>query len=152
MPTGVWLYSYCALWLLILLECLALILLVRQMGGLYEHWIRNDPDWGLPLGSLAPALPDVDLYGRTISLAASRGRKTVLFFLSPGCRSCKDSILRVPAIAKEEDVEVVLVVRAGELQTKLFVSQHYRDREFPDVPVTADPDNHVAGQYKSLSQ
>src|SRR5438128_1370489 len=150
MPTGAWLYSYFALWLLLAVECVALVLVVRQVGRLYSYWLKNDPDWGLLLGSLAPALPEVDLYGRSVSLAAPRGKKTVLFFVTPGCRACDHAIALVGTSTNPDEAEVVLVAGAGELKTKLFVSQYGRDALFPEVSVIADPEGKASSQYKAI--
>ncbi len=148
MPTGGWLFSYFALWLLLLVVCLAVVMMVRQVDRLYTYWIKNDPDWGLPLGSLAPAVPERDVYGRPVSLAAPRARKTVLFFVTPGCRSCNHAMLLVGTSTNPDEAEVVLVVRAGELKTKLYVSEYGRDELFRQVPVIADPDGRVSADYK----
>jgi peroxiredoxin len=148
MPTGAWLYSYLALWFLLALECLALVLVLRQVARLHSYWLRNDPDWGLPLGSLAPALPPKDLYGRNLSLAAARGRKTVLFFLTPGCRGCEHAMSLVGTTTNPDDAEVVLVVRGSAVKVKLFVSRHGREARFPEVPVVADPEGTVSERYK----
>src|SRR5687768_2994310 len=39
MPAGIWLYGYVALWLMIVINSLALIFLLRQVASLYHFWV-----------------------------------------------------------------------------------------------------------------
>jgi hypothetical protein len=146
MPTGLWLYSYVALWTLLLIECVVLALLLRLTSQLYRHWIKNDPDWGLPLGALAPKLPGLDVYDRPVP-AIVGPRKRVLVFVSPGCKSCRSILDRVPAVARFPDADVVLVVRAREAIARLFVAEGLRLTDKPHFPVFADRDGLLAAQY-----
>jgi hypothetical protein len=52
--------------------------------------------------------------------------------------------------AAPDDAEVVLVVGAAELKTKLFVSRHGREAQFPDASVIADPRGDIASHYKVI--
>jgi methylamine dehydrogenase accessory protein MauD len=143
-----WLYSYLALWTLLLLISFLLIAVQRQLRELYGYWVKNDPEWGLPLGALAPAVSGEDAYGRPVSLAAGRGKKTLLFFLSPGCKSCRAAMGRVPSLREREDAQLILVVSATPLQTQLFLAGHRQDVAFPDVLAVADAKRELAEQYK----
>jgi methylamine dehydrogenase accessory protein MauD len=143
-----WLYSYLALWTLLLVVSFLLVVVLRQLRELYGYWVKNDPEWGLPLGALAPAVSGEDAYGRPVSLAAGRGKKTLLFFLSPGCRSCRTAMRGVPALREREDAELVLVVSGNPLQTQLFLANHRQDVAFPDILAVADAKRELAEQYK----
>jgi methylamine dehydrogenase accessory protein MauD len=148
MPTGVWFYAYVGLWGLVLLDAALLFGLIRQVVRLHEHWVLNDPDWGLPVGSPAPALPAQDLFGHPVSLAGQRGKKTALLFLSRGCKACRDTMPLVPSMAKREGTELVLVVADGPARAAAFVAEFDRDEAFPGVPVLPDADGQIREQYK----
>src|SRR5438046_981558 len=143
MASGPWGYSYVGLWALLLLEGVLLFGLIRQMVRLYEHWIINDPDWGLPLGSLAPALPVKDLFGRPVSLAAARGKKTLLLFLSRGCKACRDTLALVPSMPRGKDKELVLVIAERDPQVASFVAELNSETGVPRMPVIADGDRQI---------
>jgi hypothetical protein len=151
MTSGLWLYSYLALWGLLLLESVLLIAMLRQLKALHSYWVQNDPEWGLPLGALAPALAGGELFGRPVSLAADRGEKTLLLFLSRGCKSCRDTMLHVPSLHSRENLELVLVVRGKALETKLFLAEFRRAERFPDVLVLPDADRALMDQYKVVA-
>src|SRR5438128_887334 len=112
MPTGLWLVAYGALWLVLLINSILLVGVIRHVAHLHSYRVQNDPEWGLPLESLAPALPPEDLFGRPVSLAPSRGRKTLLYFVSAHCSSCRQAMARVPLLSQTDGLELVLVVSA----------------------------------------
>jgi methylamine dehydrogenase accessory protein MauD len=147
MPSGIWLYSYLALWLLLLLESALLIGMIRQVAQLHAHWVRNDPVTGLPLGAKAPALRHHDIAGRAVSLGSERGRKTLLLFLSPGCRSCREAIERIGSLLEFGKFEIVLAVGASVTKTRLFVME-YDSLVEADVPVIADAERELSDRYR----
>ena len=148
MPTGIWLYSYVGLWLVLLVNSVILIALIRQVSDLHGYWVRNDPEWGLPLESLAPAIQLPDVFGRPVSLGAVRGEKTLLFFVSTSCGSCKRLMNAVPIFGRAEGVQLIVVVSATAMNTRLFVEQYRREELFPDLPVVADLHQEIMSQYK----
>ena len=148
MPTGSWLYSYLFIWTLILVQFAAIILLTRQVSGMMNHWVRNDPDWGLPLGSLAPELPDKDYYDKDIDKILGEGRKRIIFFLSSTCHTCDEAILRVWAISELPELEVVLAIQASDINLRLFLTKHgYVEPK--TVTIIRDEKGLVAGAYKA---
>jgi peroxiredoxin len=149
MPTGIWLYSYLALWALLMTTSLLLVAVIRQVRDLHSYWGENDPAWGLPLGAPAPALPKEDLFGRPVTLGAERGKKTVLLFLSRGCPGCRAAMTEMPVLATREDMILVLVVSGKPLDARLFLATFRREIGFPHVPALADPDSKLTQQYNA---
>jgi hypothetical protein len=148
MPEGFWLYSFLGLWALLILNSAAIFALLRQVHDLHSYWVKNDPEWGLPLESLAPALPGVDVDGNPLSLGIARGRKSLLFFVSTGCSSCSQLMQRAGAFSHSEELELTVIVSATTLRTRLYVAQYRKDELFPGVPLVADPDQEWMGYYK----
>jgi len=148
MPSGMWLASYLGLWVLLLAISLLLVVVLRQLRELHDYWIAHDPEMGIPFGAPAPVLPTEDLYGRPVSLGAGRGKKTVLLFVSRNCKACEETMTGVPVLATHERLELVLVVRAKPLDTRLFLGGLRREINFPHVPVLADPQGELAEAYK----
>ncbi len=149
MPSGLWLYSYIALWGLLLIVSALLVGVLRQITALHAYCVRNDPEWGLPLASMAPALPERDLFGRRLSLGASRGKKTLLYFVSRHCSSCRAAMRLVPLLSEAVDeFELVLIVGSSETDSRMFLEEHRRKDAFPGVHVVADPSGRLMAEYK----
>ncbi len=148
MPTGAWMFSYFALWTLVIFEGAVCILLVRQANSQVNHWVRNDPDWGLPLGSLAPVLPDYDFRGAAISSVPQAGKLRVLFFVSTKCSACDQIMMRVSPTVGIDDVEVILIVQGNEENTALYLAKHRSDI-IPNLLVVTDPERSIAENYKA---
>lgn len=151
MPTGIWLYAFYFICVLIFVEYLVIILLARQVATLYSHWIKNDPDWGLPLGSIAPSLPKTDLYGRSTEIIHKDDELILIMFLSNTCHSCSTAIGQVHLLSQSQEIQVTLIVQAKELDAKLFVTKHRRDTSFPDVPIFADTDSRISASFKVVA-
>lgn len=88
--SGLWLISYVALWVLVILQTIIVLGLVRQLGILQ---IRLGPEYnllatreGLELGFPAPDFHATDVtHRREISLTDLKGRPAVFVFISPSC-------------------------------------------------------------------
>jgi methylamine dehydrogenase accessory protein MauD len=150
MPTGIWLYSYLVLWALLLIESLLMIGIVRQIGSMHGHYVKNDPDSGLPLGALAPAIHGEDVYGRPVSLATSRGKKTLIYFLSTGCHGCRTVLSYVHALGTLDEFELILVMSASKMRTQLFLAELWHGSPTPSFMVVADEKRLHADRYKSV--
>lgn len=140
MPTGLWLYAYLGLWVLLLVETVVISALIRHIASLNAHYIKNDPDAGLPLGVLAPALIGEDIFGRPVSLSASRGRKTLIYFLSTGCPSCREVMGRSYRLAAFNGVDLVVAVTANKTRAELFAMEFWRGNKPEHFAVL--PDRH----------
>jgi methylamine dehydrogenase accessory protein MauD len=109
------LVSNAILWVVVIALALVVLALARQIGVLHE---RVAPAGALTTragpkaGEAAPVLNVTTLDGRALRVggASARGRRTLLFFLSPTCPVCKTvlpSVLRVAA-SEVPPVDVVL--------------------------------------------
>lgn len=148
MPQGLWLYSYLGLWALLILTSLLLFAVVRQLRALHSFWVQNDPEWGLPLGALAPAVAGGDVFGNPATLGTARGKKTLILFLSRGCKACRQVVLMVPTLTRWEQTELLLVVGGSALDARLYMAEHHREERFPSVPVLCDRDYGLMEKYK----
>lgn len=147
MPTGIWLYSYLALWALLLFEAALLVALIRQVGTLHAHWVSNEPDWGLPLGAPAPSLDVASLAGRPVSLAVERHRKTVLYFLSPGCPSCRSIVPWLDVISQIRSVELVVILTGSRMRIEVFAAEIAHKTSGFEIPIVADEDHVLMDRY-----
>ena len=102
---GWWAASYVVLWLLVVVLCVVVVGLARQVGTLH---LRLGPrgaleaeDEGPPLGTTLEPLETDDLAGRPVTIAAA-GESQLLLFVSPGCPLCEQVMPAVPALAGEQ--------------------------------------------------
>jgi hypothetical protein len=145
MPTGLWLYAWIGLWVLVLLEGVMLCALLRQVTGLYEYWVKGDPDHGPKLGSIAPHLPERGLHLRP--LPPESGRWRLIFFFSRECGACKRTLKIVPDFAARADLSVVLVVGNSEEQTEEFLEGRLAESAVAKVALLADAEKNVFGDF-----
>ncbi|HEV2474094.1 MAG TPA: redoxin family protein [Chthonomonadales bacterium] len=147
MPTGLWLYAFLALWLLIIAESFVLSAVIRQVSQLHSHWSGNEIGSGLPLGVLAPALSGTDLYKRP--LAARYGdRKTIIYFLSAGCSPCRAVLDHAPMLNTPE-AQTVLVVAADEFKAKTFLLPLPVESNLQGIPVLIDPKREMLRRFEA---
>jgi len=151
MPTGLWLYSYLALWGLLVVTGVLLVGILRHVADLHAYWMQHDPAWGLPLGAVAPVLPTEDFLGRPLSIGAGRGRKTTLLFVSRGSSACRRVMTDVPVLAAREDIELVLVVVDQPDNARQLLQEARREVNFPNMPVLVDHDRALTQQYSARS-
>lgn len=127
---GLWLASYVALWLFVVVLGCVVLALARQVGIVHTRlgpvgarMINAGPEIGDP----APPLDAIDIVGRTVTLAALRGKKTLLLFVSPSCPQCGELL---PAVrtwhrTERDDLEIVLVSQEADREAnQAFVAQH----------------------------
>ena len=148
MPTGLWLYAYFVFFAIVIVESLLMIAVLRQVTTLHTHFVKNDPNAGLPLGALAPVLSGDDLFGRPVSLSAARGKKTLLIFVSAGCSYCRPVMSVVPAILPSADFELILVVSSSKLRTRLFLEEHWLEASTPAFPILADERTRLGERFR----
>ena len=102
---GWWAASYVVLWLLVVVLCVVVVALARQIGTLH---LRLGPrgalemdDEGPPLGEAPQPHDVVDLAGRLVSLGGP-GRAQLLLFVSPGCHVCEQVLPSLPAVSRRD--------------------------------------------------
>src|SRR5262249_55053538 len=106
---------------------------LRQIGVLYERVAPAGAPvlgHGPGVGDAAPALVVEMLDGRTREIGGARadGHGTLLFFVSPTCPVCKELLPLLPAIAREERVEVVLASDGPRAEHERFVAREGIER------------------------
>jgi methylamine dehydrogenase accessory protein MauD len=107
---GWWAVSYVVLWGLVVMLCVVVVALARQIGTLH---LRLGPrgalemdDEGPPLGEGTPIVDVVDTEGREVQVG---GKGQVLMFVSPGCSMCAQVMPGLSAVADEAGLEPLIV-------------------------------------------
>jgi len=113
--SGWWAASYAVLWVLVVMLCVIVVALARQIGTLH---LRVAPlgaleldDEGPPLGEAPPPLEAHALDGSPVTVGGP-GEAQLLVFVSPGCRVCREVLPGVPVVAAAHGLSPVIV--AGE--------------------------------------
>ena len=107
MRGDIWVISYVALWVAVIVLSLAVLALLRQVGVLHAR-LRpigvHPAGEGLEVGDRAPALPDHDY--------ASVGL-TLIAFTSPTCTICEGLLPGLQAMSSQyDDVDVKVIDHA----------------------------------------
>jgi len=99
---GWWGASYAVLWALVVVLCIVVVALARQIGTLH---LRLGPrgaleidDEGPVLGEAPEPVATTDLGGREVVLGGP-GEAQLLLFVSPGCRLCEQVLPATSALA-----------------------------------------------------
>jgi methylamine dehydrogenase accessory protein MauD len=156
--TGLWLASYLVLWGLVVVICLFLIGILRQLGLMHRQLESGTPQ--IQEGASIPTLehdgpvigsPLVDLEAETINgfgtltAATRRDRgKTLLVFMSPMCETCQHIVEPLNALVADpaHAVRSVVILRADEQGCGAFLSV------FPlRIPVVCDLDNTITKRF-----
>jgi methylamine dehydrogenase accessory protein MauD len=101
--TGWWTASYIVLWILVIVLCVLLLSLARQVGTLH---LRLGPrgaleldDEGPPLGEAVPPAEASDRNGNQVTVGGP-GAPQFLLFVSPGCPVCREVVPSLPVVAR----------------------------------------------------
>jgi methylamine dehydrogenase accessory protein MauD len=101
--TGWWTASYIALWVLVIVLCVLLLSLARQVGTLH---LRLGPrgaleldDEGPPLGEALPPAETRDRDGHPVTVGGP-GAPQFLLFVSAGCPICREVAPSLPVVAR----------------------------------------------------
>ncbi len=104
---GWWAASYVVLWLLVVVLCVVVVALARQIGTLH---LRLGPRGALEMDDEGPALGEApepvaadDIDGRPVTIGGP-GDAQVLIFVSPGCMLCEQVLPALPALARTNDL------------------------------------------------
>src|ERR671919_441117 len=104
---GWWAVSYVLLWLLVVMLCVIVVALARQIGTLH---LRLGPRGALEIDSEGPPLgeplPFVDARGADGAslVLGGPGRRRLVLFSSPTCIVCREVAPAVPAAAGAADL------------------------------------------------
>ncbi len=100
---GWWAASYVVLWILVVVLCLVVVALARQIGTLLlrveSRGALEVDDEGPPLEEATHPIETVDAGGRPVVLGGP-GEAQLLLFVSPGCRLCRVVMPSVGAVAR----------------------------------------------------
>jgi methylamine dehydrogenase accessory protein MauD len=128
---GWWAASYLVLWVLVLVLALVVVSLARQLGALNirlgSPGLRTSDDEGPRLGDAPDAATLTDIHGASVTVGGP-GRPRVLLFVSPGCGICEQLLPALPAIAKNSQVEPLVLTDANRAEA---------EREFGGLGLTA---------------
>jgi len=109
--------SYVALWALVLVACVGVLVLGKQVGTLL---IRVPPrtarmtNAGPDIGHQIESFKLVDLAGNDISIPSATGARQMIVFLSAGCRSCSKIAPALRTIQYEErELEIIFAGIGG---------------------------------------
>jgi methylamine dehydrogenase accessory protein MauD len=112
---GWWTVSYGLLWLLVVMLCVIVVALARQIGTLH---LRLGPRGALeadfegpPLGEAPPALEATDLGGHPVTIGGP-GRAQLLLFVSSGCIVCEEVLPALQAVAHSHALSPLVIADA----------------------------------------
>ena len=141
--SGWWTVSYVVLWVLVLVLCMVVVALARQIGTLH---MRLGPRGALEIDSEGPALGEAppaieieSLAGEVLTIGGP-GVARVLMFVSPGCHLCEQVIPSLRAIAGDGAYSPVVVSDADMYETSTGL-------KIRDIPVPVVPGPAIARQY-----
>jgi methylamine dehydrogenase accessory protein MauD len=133
---GWWTASYVVLWCLVVVLCVVVIALARQIGTLH---LRLGPrgaleidDEGPPLGEAPAPIEVADADGEHVSIGGA-GHAQLILFVSPTCRVCDDVLPALPVVARSGGLTPLIVTDTAEGLQMLV------DKRAP-APVVAAPD------------
>jgi methylamine dehydrogenase accessory protein MauD len=116
---GWWAASYAVLWVLVVMLCVVVVALARQIGTLH---LRLGPrgalemdDEGPPLGEGAPIVETTDISGRQVQVG---GEGQVLMFVSPGCTLCAQVMPGLTAVAGQAGLRPLIVSDSDPEETR----------------------------------
>jgi methylamine dehydrogenase accessory protein MauD len=112
--------SYVILWVLVLVLCLVVVALARQIGTLH---MRLGPtgalemdDEGPELGSPAISISTHDLKGKPAVVGSA---SQLLMFVSPGCHVCEQVLPSISAVADHGKLAPFVITDVDEEETAL---------------------------------
>jgi len=121
---GIWLVSYLALWVLVIILTIIVLGLTRQLGLIY---LRLGPEQnllstkeGLELGTAVPAFEAEDvIHNHKVTQEDWKGVATVLLFVSPTCSPCHELMPHLKEFHQSRNGKNNLViVSQGELKPR----------------------------------
>jgi methylamine dehydrogenase accessory protein MauD len=142
--------SYAALWGLVIFQSLVLLGLLREAvetrRKLAELPAGGAPGGRLPLGSEAPDFSAVEAHGgRTVRLGDLAGRRSILLFLSPGCRNCEKLAAAIHGIYHKAEGRLYLVCQGSRQECIAFLRAHDPGMR---LPLLLDPELAISFQFR----
>ncbi|MDQ3752178.1 MAG: thiol-disulfide isomerase [Actinomycetota bacterium] len=117
---GWWAASYVVLWILVVVLCLVVVALARQIGTLFlrveSRGALEIDDEGPPLEEATGPTETVDVMGHPVVLGGP-GEAQLLLFVSPGCQLCRAVLPSVGAVARAGRLVPYVVTDADREET-----------------------------------
>ena len=122
-----WAVSYVVLWILVIVLCVLVVALARQIGTLH---LRLGPrgaleldEEGPPLGQAPPPRDARDLDGDPV-IVGGPGRPQLLLFVSPGCMVCSQVLPSLPTLGSTHGLEAIAISEEDEIETRRELGAH----------------------------
>ena len=113
---GWWAVSFGLLWLLVVMLCVIVVALARQIGTLH---LRLGPRGALeidsegpPLGESPPALGATSLDGHPVTIGGP-GHAQLLLFVSTGCFVCNEVLPSLETVAQSQGLSPLVIADAS---------------------------------------
>ncbi|NOK58402.1 MAG: hypothetical protein GFH27_549279n208 [Chloroflexi bacterium AL-W] len=139
--TGVWLVSYVALWILVLVLALVLVSMLRNLGTIYETlqtWRPVHDPIKLKVGEVVPALTLTSITNETVSLTDHQGTPLAVAIISPGCEPCHDLakvLARGEALPQTNGERLIIISVGSGAETQSLIDEVGLHK---DIPVYCD--------------
>lgn len=129
--SGIWLISYIALWVLVVILTVIVLGLTRQLGLIY---LRLGPEQnllstkeGLELGTAVPVFEAEDaIHNRKVTQEDWKGSATILLFVSPTCSPCHELMPHLKEFQQSRNsANKLVIVSQGEQKPSLeFIGKY----------------------------
>lgn len=124
--SGLFLVSYVALWVLVVVLAALLLLLYRHFGMMSLGTLEGVQRDGLPVGSVAPRISGVTASGQDAGWDPRQGKPQLLMFAAPDCEPCAAVLPHVERLARARDVDLgVAAVVPGPRQEVVRLVERY---------------------------
>jgi methylamine dehydrogenase accessory protein MauD len=134
---GWWIASYVVLWALVIVLCIVVVALARQIGTLH---LRLGPrgaleidNEGPPLGEAPPPLEVSTVDGSTVTLGGP-GQEQLLMFVTPSCLICNEVLPAVRAVSSIGRFKPYVITDATTHE-----AQDSLRPKVGETPIVADP-------------
>lgn len=119
-------FALAALWVLVLVLATVILVMLRQIGVLYERIAPMGAlmdNAGPQVGEPSPRFTPRSLTGPEIAVGGAGGRAQLVFFLSPTCPVCKQLLPVLGSIRNDERawLDVVLASDGDEAKHRDFI-------------------------------
>jgi methylamine dehydrogenase accessory protein MauD len=126
--SGWWLAAFVGLWVLCVVNVLALLIVLRHVGLIYLRTsnmglrLEEGPAVGFPI-----AFDELDFDGRPMHFPSPASVFNILLFAMPRCSLCKEALRGLAAVVRSEEVSAT-VLSIGEDTDNLELRELVGDR------------------------
>lgn len=114
--------TYALLWLVAILQGLAILFLVRRIGDVPAQEQPTSEQGELPVGSRAPSfIAREPRTGRAVNSSTLLGQRTVLLLLSADCTSCRTILGGLGSLPRESAVRLVMYCSSSGRRCERYV-------------------------------